>query len=328
MPDFEILDYKDVDPAAKRNLLLGNGFSRSLHDGFQYGSLKEEAEAAGLISEDVQDLFDRLGTVDFEKVLSRLLEAKLVNEVLKLPTEKLNERYEATRDALIKTVQKTHPTRKQLADGRLVHYRQELRKFRRVFSTNYDLLLYWIAGLSNKFDGFRDFFWSTDTSFDPAKVGRSKNFTYLYYLHGALFLQQRTERVHKVKRDGDEDLLSTLNKVLDSAAPVFVSEGDAAAKRQAIAQNDYLEWAYQQLSSLGEGITVFGHSLSERDSHILEALYRGCRGTLAVSLFGEDHEQQEQAASLCDRCQKYEHEKKVLAFFHARTFPLLGGPAV
>lgn len=326
MRDFKILDYKDVDPAAKRNLLLGNGFSRSLHDGFKYGSLKQEAEAAGLIGDEVRQLFDRLGTVDFEMVLSRLLEAKLVNEVLELPTEMLHQGYLATREALIRTVQKTHPTRQKFGNGRLEHYRQELRKFRRVFTTNYDLLLYWIAGLNNNFDGFRDCFWSSDTSFDPANVRFQEGPTHLIYLHGALFLQQRTERVHKVKRDGDDDLLSTLKKVLDSAAPVFVSEGDAAAKRRSIAQNDYLEWAYQQLLSLGEGITVFGHSLSEPDNHILEALCRGSAGTIAVSLYGDENTQKQEAAKLFSRCIPYKKEE-ALAFFNAKTFPLLAGPA-
>ena len=326
MPDFEILDYADIDPAAKRNLLLGNGFSRSLHDGFKYGSLKEEAEAAGLIGDEVQNLFDRLGTVDFEKVLSRLFEAKLVNEAHGIPTEPLEQSYRATRDALVKVVQNTHPTRKVLDAERLVHYQQVLREFDRIFTTNYDLLLYWIAAQGDGLKGFRDFFWSRDNSFDPANARFEEGPTHLIYLHGALFLQRRTERVHKVKRAGS-DLLTTLRKTLDSAAPVFVSEGDAAAKRRSIAQNDYLEWAYQQLLSLGEGITVFGHSLSEPDNHILEALCRGSAGTIAVSLYGDARWQQQEAANLYRRCIPYEKEK-VLAFFDARTFPLLGRPAV
>lgn len=325
MPDFEILDYKDVDPAAKRNLLLGNGFSRSLHDGFKYGSLKEAAEAAGLINDEVQRLFDRLGTVDFEKVLSRLFEAKLVNEAHDIPVEPLERSYKTIRDALERAVRNTHPIRKELDADQLVHYQLVLREFERIFTTNYDLLLYWIAAENGGLKEFRDFFWSEHNSFDPAKVGRSKGPTYLYYLHGALFLQRRSERVHKVKR-AESDLLTTLRKTLDSAAPVFISEGDAAAKRRSIAQNDYLEWAYQQLSSLGEGITVFGHSLSEPDNHILEALCRGSAGTIAVSLYGDARWQQQEAANLYRRCIPHEKEK-VLAFFDAKTFPLLGGPA-
>lgn len=327
MADSPLPSYAAVDPAAKRNLLLGNGFSQGLHGGFRYGSLKETAEQAGLINEDVGRLFQQLGTADFEQVISRLVEAELVNAAHGIASEKLVKSRELTREALIQVVSRTHPTRKLLDRDRLGHYRQELRRFERIFTTNYDLLLYWIAaqpGDGEGLEGFRDFFWSRENSFDPKNASFRPGPTYCYYLHGALFLQRRDSTVHKVKRQGS-DLLTTLRKTLESAAPVFVSEGDAVAKRRSIAQNEYLDWAYRQLETLNEGITVFGHSLSGHDDHILAALCRGCTGKVAVGLYGDAKKQKQDAKDLEARCVR--HDRDDFFFFDASTFPLVAPPA-
>lgn len=335
MTDLTLIPYDLVADDAKRNLLLGNGFSQGLHGGFQYGSLKDKAEEAGMIGEEVGRLFAQLGTSDFEQVLSRLVEARVVNAAHGIDSAPLERSHRATRDALIQVVSLTHPERRLLERARLGHYRRELRRFERIFTTNYDLLLYWIAAHREKdgegLEGFRDFFWSEGSSFDIANAGLAIGPTHLYYLHGALFLQRRDARVHKVKRDraGGSDLLTTLRKTLESAAPVFVSEGDSAAKRRSIAQNDYLEWAYHQLETLNDGITVFGHSLSEQDGHILAALCRGCSGPIAVGLYGEPAKQKQDAAELVARCIRQKREDGIV-FFDAATFPLLrsaGEPA-
>ncbi len=328
MTDLNLIPYQAVAADAKRNLLLGNGFSQGLHGGFQYVSLKDRAEAAGLIGEEVRRLFEQLGTSDFEHVLSRLVEAQLVNAAHGIGSEPLERSHRATRDALIQVVSLTHPERRLLDRAKLGHYRHELRRFERIFTTNYDLLLYWIAAQQDRdgegLEGFRDFFWSDQSSFDVANAGLSLGPTHIYYLHGALFLQRRDARVHKVKRDraGGSDLLTTLRKALESAAPVFVSEGDSAAKRRSIAQNDYLEWTYRQLETLNDGITVFGHSLSEQDNHILAALCRGCQGPIAVGLYGEPSKQRKAAAALLARCISHQREDGIV-FFDAGTFPLM-----
>lgn len=328
MTDLQLVPYSLVPEEAKRNLLLGNGFSQGLHGLFQYGSLQQRAEEAGLIGPEVRRLFERLGTSDFERVLSRLVEAKVINDAHGIASEPLEASRQATREALIQVVSLTHPERRRLDRERLGHYRRELRRFERIFTTNYDLLLYWIAGHRDAggegLEGFKDFFWNDESSFDLANTGLSLGPTHLYYLHGALFLQRKDGRVCKVKRDraSGNDLLTTLRKTLESAAPVFVSEGDAAAKRRSIAQNEYLEWAYRQLETLDEGITVFGHSLSEPDSHILEALCRGCSGPIAVGLYGEPSKQKQEAAGLIARSIRH-HREDGIVFFDAATFPLV-----
>lgn len=329
MADFPLHHWNDVEEDAKANLLLGNGFSRSLHDGFQYGSLKQKAEEAGLIGEEGRGLFENLGTVDFEKVLSRLVEAQVVNDAHRLDNGALRQSYAFIRDALVKVVSLTHPLRKDLDTARLLHYRQELRRFRRIFTTNYDLLLYWIAAQEDaggeSLRGFLDFFWNAGNTFDPKKVevlaSAGNPPTRLYYLHGALFLSRKDDRTRKVRRQG-ADLLTTLRNSLNDAAPVFISEGDAATKRRSIAQNDYLDWAYTELEKLNEGVTVFGHSLSTPDSHILAALCRNHRGPLAVGIYEQTARKILTEAARLRGCFA-EHDKvDDLIFFDARTFPL------
>lgn len=331
MADFPLPGYREVPAEAKVNLLLGNGFSRSLHAGFQYGSLKLEAEKARLVGEKAQRLFEDLGTDDFERVLARLVEAKVVNKVHRLDNAELDRSYGIIREALIGAVKQIHPRRGALDRAALERCRPELRRFRRIFTTNYDLLVYWIAALEaggeKSFKGFCDFFWGENGGFDPGDTREPAGWTRLYYLHGALFLSFKDDRTRKVRRQGSADLLAILRGSLVDAAPVFVSEGDAASKRRAIAQNAYLEWAYSELEGLDEGITVFGHQLAAQDSHILTALCRHPRQELAISVYENDPEKALAEVARLRGCFEKEGRTDQLTFFDARTFPLAGSAA-
>ena len=50
-------------------LVVGNGTSIAFDPRFRYASLRDNAIERGLISNDVQSVFDHLDTVDFELVL-------------------------------------------------------------------------------------------------------------------------------------------------------------------------------------------------------------------------------------------------------------------
>jgi hypothetical protein len=156
----------------RRHLLLGNGFSMSVHTGFGYKSLFDEATRA---DRGLSEVF-RGHEPDFEKALAA---AEAPEEAARL------------RAAFISAVTRVHPRIKYLDPGAREACGRFLEAFagRRsredqpgsVFTTNYDLMLYWVLmanhELLNPYDGFDNYgLW------DEARIAKST----LFYLHGAL----------------------------------------------------------------------------------------------------------------------------------------------
>jgi hypothetical protein len=93
-----------------------------------------------------------------------------------------------------------------------------LSKFTRVYTTNYDLLLYWT--IIYKKERFRDYFWGRNLMFDLADVGVRENKTRVFYLHGAAF-----EGVKKIRAQRADLLAQIYRNLRKGKVPVFVSEG-------------------------------------------------------------------------------------------------------
>jgi len=89
-------DWKDLEPDDWPVLLAGNGASRAVSDAFAYDSV---LAAADLDHDDVE-LFDHLGTLNFEEVLRSLDFARIVHEQLGGDPGDVQGRREAVRHAL------------------------------------------------------------------------------------------------------------------------------------------------------------------------------------------------------------------------------------
>ena len=85
-------------------ILLGNGASIAIDDSFAYGSLKEHATDNGLLTDDIQSLFDFFHTDNFELILRIVWQATNVNKSLKIEDEKTEQAYLHVRDCLIAAV--------------------------------------------------------------------------------------------------------------------------------------------------------------------------------------------------------------------------------
>lgn len=118
-----------------RHLLLGNGFSIRAHPSFHYSRLADVARA---IDPRLAEIFDRAGTTNFEEAMRRVPEHEGAH----------------LREGLIGALHATHPQQKPaLRDemmgrcaGFLAHFlRSPAHPLRaKVFTTNYDLLPYWV----------------------------------------------------------------------------------------------------------------------------------------------------------------------------------------
>lgn len=288
----DLKELRQVNPLAQRNLLIGNGLSIGITKIFAYASLKRVAIIRRRLNQQDEDIFEKLKTSDFELVLRRLKEAAELNRILghRRPAYLMDATYRKFRRALVDAISSIHPEHRTVKDDWLKASHKELMNFEKVFTTNYDLILYWIIAVD--FQNFVDFFWSgvgDNLKFNPFDIGNRNHRTEVYYLHGALFLFSEDGLIQKI-RSGLATNLQNLIKyhiTLRNHLPLFVSEGTHVDKQNAIANNQYLSFALTQFGSIEEGLTIYGHSLnSESDKHLIEAINQNSKLTnLAISIF-------------------------------------------
>lgn len=279
----------------RRCLLLGNGFSIAAWPDFRYGAL---ATTVAGQNPRIEALFARFQTVDFERVARALLEAQAVLSVHAETAALIDEigvDYRDLRRLLVAAITRIHPSAPAQLDDRIEACADFLSQFigmdRRkalrgqVFTTNYDLLLYWtlmrrVRGLSAN-DGFRG---------RPLTWARSEAQA-IFYLHGALHLFETDGVVRKLSVPGR--LVDTVGKrIQKDDVPLFISEGSSQEKRVRIAESDYLTAASECLAAACDdpeaSLFVFGHSLRDEDEHIFEKIVEGAVPEVFVSVRGLD----------------------------------------
>ena len=287
--------------AARRHLLLGNGFSIALKpDIFSYGSLFDNADFSA--APHVPDLFHALNTNDFEIVIRHLQNTALVVEVYRPRLQKLIARLQrdasAIKDALVAAIASRHPDRPY--DIKLSEYeycRKFLNNFDHIFTLNYDVLLYWALMQTEvdelqmrPDDGFRHPEGDPDL---PWVSWQQANKASINYLHGALHLFDRGNEIIKYTwSKTDTPIVDQIRAALDQDRyPVFVAEGSSETKKTRIMHNAYLHKALRSLEgcclSPKNVIFVFGHSLAANDDHIFHAITSGTPQAIYVSLFGD-----------------------------------------
>lgn len=275
------------------SLLLGNGASITLNEGFRYPTLHGVADAAGLLP-NTAPLFRALGTTDFEHVLLGCWYAEKVNAALRSPSADITKAYAEVRSALIEAVRVVHPEHASIVAS-LQRAAAFASTFPTVVTLNYDVTLYWAMLLFNATNGnwFKDAFvngkFKADWQDLRAPYGAAKGATLVFYPHGSLIISREYLGGEvKLAAGPAQDLLGTIAAQWTTGefVPVFVSEGASADKLSAIRRSRYLSSIYDDvLPGLGEGLVVYGWSLDERDRHILSAIGKKAPRRLAVSVF-------------------------------------------
>ncbi len=195
-----------------------------------------------------------------------------------------------------------------------------------MFTTSYDLVLYWCAGYGETFDGFADFFFCGDRlEFNPAKTLVERDATRLVYLHGALHLLVDGSGVARKRRSCDATLLEQFGEPDDAGVltrPLLVAEGSAQEKSRIIHENAYLSFGLNQLRHSRDGLVIFGLGLRDEDAHLVSALNARC-GPVAVGMrprtVSENRRGQARIRQLLDSDEVF--------FFDSTTHPL-GDPAL
>lgn len=274
--DENLETWDEVKGADTWSLLLGNGFSQNISRRFGYRSLFEVAQNNGQLRDESCAIFREIGNSNFEEVLRHLHDAQLVARALTQDENQglLRELETNVRNALVASVREVHIEHSDLSE-QVDRLRIELRKFQRVFTTNYDLIPYWALMADGTGDGFTDFFWGMPGNYFDAD---SDNYdlngrTGLYFVHGALHLYRDEDR-KIVKRKGQSGTLlaNTLNAISEGMFPHFISEGTSKQKLNEISSSEYLRFALHELKHCDTPALIFGHSLSQTyDQHLIDS---------------------------------------------------------
>jgi len=293
MSRYRIYEWEEIKGNFKHKLLLGNGASRAVWEGFKYSSLYEEAKTAGRIDLSLTGLFSDFGTNDFEYVLRLLSQTKRVNKILRIQDGNTPRLYRKLKKTLIDTVRDIHPRHEQVK-SLLLPMAQFMKGFDTVLSLNYDLLVYWamLEGNDKYGNWFKDGF-VDEGRFDNDyhalhEPYQAEGATLVFYPHGNLILA--TEFLGnevKLSRSGEKYLLDKILDIWDKRdyIPLFVSEGETEEKLRAIRRSNYLKTVYDyEIDSNSDSLVVYGWSFRDADEHILRGIIHGGVDRIAVSV--------------------------------------------
>jgi hypothetical protein len=304
----------DSAQSGKRNLLLGNGFSIACDAGiFTYSSLFGNADFSGL--PEAKAAFEALDTQDFEIVIHALENsAKLLpiyGAIAGDVAGKMLSDAAALKDLLVSTIASNHPhvpgdvpEEKFLACRKFLEWFVGAANDGRIYTLNYDLLLYWAlmhedvlpgAGAVNlkKNDGFGNDEAEPDADWVVWQGETAANAQRIFYLHGALHLFDAGTELKKYTwiRKGDPLIVQAREAIDADAYPLFVSEGRSYQKREKIRHNAYLHHGFKSFVTVcnqtSGSLFVFGHSFGKNDDHILSRVGRGKFPSLYVGLYGD-----------------------------------------
>lgn len=166
-----------------------------------------------------------------------------------------------------------------------------------VYSTNYDLLLYWVLMRNAEIkhvDGCGRQREDDADEFVPAEEmqwseelfwGVNRDRQNIFYLHGALPFFDNGVAVVKEQYDAYGYLLEKISGRMEKGEyPIFVTAGDGQQKLKHIMHNRYLAHCYESLCSVGGSVVTFGFNFGPYDEHIIEALNRAAKQDLSRRL--------------------------------------------
>ncbi len=283
-----------------KHALLGNGFSIACRsDCFRYDALLGAATFHGGVA-DIRQVFGMLGTADFEAVIQTLDNAaRLLQLYPGAPggvAASIERDASIVREALAQALAARHPDRPfDISGAEYTSARRFLGNFDRIYTLNYDMLLYWSVMQDHddvkvqRNDGFgeSDVADADYVAWQPYAVDdRSQR---VYYLHGSLHLYDKGRELSKIVWSRtDVPLVDQIRAALaDGRFPLIVTEGSSAEKEAKILHSAYLNHAIRSFARIQGSLFVYGHSLAANDEHVLKRIEEGSVRRLYVSLYGD-----------------------------------------
>lgn len=296
----ELPDYKSVlDKLSKRptlrHLLMGNGFSMAYdYKIFSYNALYDFIEQ--LNDPLLNKLFKVINTKNFELVMRQLdnfIEIAEVFESDKKLIEQLKAANEKLQHSLIDAVSALHPEHvfeidQEKSNSCFKFLSDYLDNSGNVFSTNYDLLLYWVLMRNESkkaVDGFgkdllnpREVKKGEDQDWSDLYWGKHKEEQCVFYVHGTLPFFDNGIEIEKEVYTTKNYLLTNIKERLEKKEyPIFVTAGDGNEKLNHIMHNRYLTFCYENLCEIQGSLVTFGFNFGPYDEHIIDAINKAAK---------------------------------------------------
>lgn len=279
----------------QKHLLLGNGFSMSYDSGiFSYNALSKFLE--NLDNDILQKLFQIIKTSNFELLMEQLDNVAQIAEVFgadKKVVRNIRKATETLKESLIEAIKELHPEHvfsvpEEKSKACASFLNSFLSEEGQIFTTNYDLLLYWVLmrnEIENAIDGFgRDaeegdeWIPEEERQYSELRWGKYKSTQTVNYLHGALQLFDTGVEVIKEEYTSEHFLLENIKARMEKKEyPIFVTAGNGYEKLSHIVHNKYLANCYESLSSIGGSLICYGFGFGYYDEHIIAAINKAAK---------------------------------------------------
>ena len=198
--------------------------------------------------------------------------------------------------------------------------RQFLSRFSKIFSVNFDLLMYWARNKDNLApDGYH-----TDDGFRPPRPWKGYGTDQdVFFLHGGLHIYDTSTNIEKhVYAEEGETIIDQVRRNLAlNRFPLFVSEPSFERKEAKIKHNPYLDYCFQALRACSGVLFVYGHSVDEKDKHIFQQIKRSGISRVFVSLHGDVNSESNQRTQANSRA-FMQRAGLAVDFFHAESVPI------
>ena len=291
----DVLSSIKKNPNREFNILLGNGFSMAYDDEiFSYNALHDFVTK--IEDKDLSTILNVLETKNFEIILqhldnfSALISAFGGDPELKKRVDKASSKLKSS---LLNAVQALHPEHVfTIPEDQSETCSSFLKTFLdtrgNIFSTNYDLLLYWVLmrndaiqhgdGCGRELENPDEFVPPEEQIWSDLTWGINRETQNVFYLHGALPFFDAGVSVTKEEYNLYNYLLENISTRMDNGEyPIFVTAGDGQQKLAHIKHNEYLTFCYDNLCNAKGSLVTFGFNFGEYDEHIIEAINRAAK---------------------------------------------------
>lgn len=273
------------------HLLLGNGFSMAYNYGiFSYNALYRFIE--NLDDQELSTILNVIKTKNFEVIMQQLDNFSAIIQAFDKNSElknKIDSASSKLKTKLLDAVKALHPEHVFTIPEENSKACSEFLKIfldtgGKVFSANYDLLLYWVLmrnGIDTHVDGFgreNETPASPESEWSELRWGKHKENQNIFYVHGALPLFDTGIDVVKEVYNQQKYLLKNISDRMEKGEyPIFVTAGNGDEKLAHIMHNHYLSYCYDKLCCINGSLVTFGFNFGPYDEHIIAAINRAAK---------------------------------------------------
>lgn len=291
----EVIKYLDSQRREK-HLLFGNGFSMAYDSKiFSYNALSTFIEK--IENKEIKTLFECINTKNFEIIMQQLDNFIQIAKAFKIDKRLIaviSKASKTLKTSLIDAVKELHPEHvfiipEKNSKSCFTFLSKYLDSKGKIFSTNYDLLLYWVLMRNESklaIDGFGRDIENPDElinhdeelEFSELRWGKYKETQSIFYLHGTLPIFDNGVEIIKEEYESKKYLLQKISSRMERKEyPIFVTAGSANEKLNHIMHNKYLSNCYEQLTKITGSLVIFGFNFGESDTHIIDAINKAAK---------------------------------------------------